>query len=112
MRVLVVGKQQPSAEPEFWPTLRERATVVSRGTENNIVLFFADTAEHLIQLSLLRSRIIPAGAIWVVFPKGTKTIRDTDVIAAGKDHRLVDNKVAGFSDTHTAMRLVVPVRYR
>jgi hypothetical protein len=112
MRVLVVGKQQAAAEPEFWPELRERATVVSRGTENDVVLFFADTADHLIQLSLLRERIVGTGAIWVIYPKGVKSIRETDVIAAGKDHRLVDNKIAGFSDTHSAMRLVIPVRLR
>ena len=53
------------------------------------------------------------GAIWVVSRKGkAATLRDVDVIDAAKDARLVDNKVASFSATHTALRLVIPVALR
>ncbi len=53
------------------------------------------------------------GAIWVVSRKGkAATLRDVDVIEAAKDARLVDNKVCSFSDTHTALRLVIPVALR
>src|SRR3954462_2946435 len=109
MRVLLVGKQQRAEDDGFWPALRERATLVTRGSDNHLVLFFADRAAHLIQLSLLRSQIQPTGAIWVVYPKGVKVIRETDVIDAGKEHGLVDNKIASFSESHSAMRLVIPV---
>ena len=51
----------------------------------------------------------PDGAIWVVSKKGKEaTIKDVDVIASAKAVGLVDNKVVGFSDTHTSLRLVVP----
>jgi len=36
-------------------------------------------------------------------------LKDVDVIAAAKAAGLVDNKVVGFSDTHTSLRLVIPV---
>ena len=55
----------------------------------------------------------PNGAIWVVSRKGkAATLRDVDVIAAARASGLVDNKVASFSATHTALRLVIPVAQR
>ena len=39
-------------------------------------------------------------------------IKDVEVIAAAKAAGLVDNKVVGFSETHTALRLVIPVNQR
>jgi hypothetical protein len=48
-----------------------------------------------------------------VRPKGGRSeIRDTDVIAAGLAAGLVDNKIASFSETHGAMRLVFRLRDR
>ena len=53
------------------------------------------------------------GAIWVVSRKGkAATLRDVEVIEAAREARLVDNKVASFSATHTALRLVIPVALR
>ena len=40
------------------------------------------------------------------------TLRDVEVIAAAKGAGLIDNKVASFSATHTALRLVIPVALR
>ena len=57
----------------------------------------------------LKATLVPNGAIWVVHRKGKEaTLRDIDVFAAGKAAGLVDNKVASFSATHTAERLVIP----
>jgi hypothetical protein len=39
-------------------------------------------------------------------------MRDTDVIAGGLAAGLVDNKIASFSETHGAMRLVYRPRDR
>ena len=64
-------------------------------------------------LESLAERLRPNGAIWVVSRKGkTATIRDVEVIDAAKAAGLVDNKVASFSATHTALRLVIPVERR
>jgi hypothetical protein len=51
-------------------------------------------------------------AVWVVYPRGRTEIRERDVLAAGKSAGLTDNKVARFSDTHTALRFVVPLAKR
>jgi hypothetical protein len=58
---------------------------------------------------VLREAIKPGGGVWVVSPKGkTAQIRDVDVMAAAREAGLVDNKVVGFSATHTALKLVIP----
>ena len=51
-------------------------------------------------------------ALWIVYPKGQKEIRETDVIAAGRESRLKDVKVVGFSPTHTALKFVIPLAER
>ena len=68
---------------------------------------------QLAPLAELATRIRPNGAIWVVSRKGkAATLRDVDVIGAATASGLVDNKVASFSATHTALRLVIPVALR
>ena len=64
------------------------------------------------QLARLKKLLQPAGAVWVIRPKGTSAIMDVDVIAAGKAAGLADVKVAAFSPTHTAEKLVIPVALR
>ncbi len=52
---------------------------------------------------------MPNGAIWVVHRKGKDApLKYVEVFAAGRSAGLVDNKVASFSATHTAERLVIP----
>jgi hypothetical protein len=73
----------------------------------------ADTLADLRRLDEVKRWIEPNGAIWVIRPKGGRSpLRDTDVIAAGLAAGLVDNKIASFSDTHGAMRIVYRLRDR
>ncbi|PYR70118.1 MAG: hypothetical protein DMF88_03745 [Acidobacteria bacterium] len=51
-------------------------------------------------------------AIWVIRPKGSQQISESDVMKAGKAAGLVDVKVARFSETHTAEKFVIPVSRR
>jgi hypothetical protein len=98
------------------PLIAERSSDLTEGwpePETDVVLLGADTIEALAPLEELARRIRPNGAIWVVSRKGkAATIRDVDVIEAARSARLVDNKVASFSPTHTALRLVIPVDHR
>ena len=81
--------------------------------DTDIVLLGVDSPAELADLATLRDRIRSSGAIWVVSRKGrTATLRDVEVIAAAKGAGLIDNKVASFSATHTALRLVIPVALR
>jgi hypothetical protein len=78
----------------------------------DIILLGAENLEALTRVKTLAGAIQKAGAIWVVYPKGQKHIREVDVIAAGKSAGLTDNKVCRFSDTHTALRFVIPLARR
>ena len=103
-------------DPDIRPLIAERTTDLTEGwpePDTDIVLLGADTTDALAPLEALAARIRPAGAIWVVSRKGkAATLRDVDVIDAAKEAGLVDNKVASFSPTHTALRLVIPVASR
>ena len=98
------------------PRIADRTSDVTEGwplPDTDIVLIGADTIDALEPLEALATRIRPNGAIWVVSRKGRgATLRDVDVIDAARAAGLVDNKVASFSETHTALRLVIPVARR
>jgi len=68
--------------------------------------------EELAQVASCAGWLEPAGALWVVYPKGLPTIREIEVIAAGREAGLKDVKVASFSATHTALKFVIPVAKR
>ena len=94
--------------------LAERAAVIA-GPEDgdlDIVLTAVRSVEDLERLADLRPRIRQDGAIWVLREKGSREIRDTDVIDAGLRHGLVDNKIAAYSERWSAMRLVIRLRDR
>jgi hypothetical protein len=121
MRVAIVGALEDDDEAldeegPFRRRLAERTSDITDGRpkpDSDIVLVAADTTAELAVLTELRSRIRPAGAIWVVSRKGkAATIRDVDVINAAKSAALVDNKVASFDETRTSLRLVIPVALR
>ena len=117
MRVAIVGDLDADREaPVIRAAIRDRTSDVTIGLpqpDTDVVLLLVDTTDELAVLSELRSRIRQAGAIWVVSRKGkTATLRDVEVMDAGREAGLVDNKVASFSATHTALRLVIPVARR
>jgi Protein of unknown function (DUF3052) len=111
-RVAIVGVPDADLRDE----LQARTHDLTEGapqTDTDIVILAADTQEELSRLAELRTMIVPTGAIWVVSRKGkAATLRDVDVMAAARAVGLVDNKVASFSPTHTALRLVIPVAER
>jgi len=79
----------------------------------DLVFYEADCAEDLARLTELRGAIKPAGGIWVVSPKGKGAVlKDVEVMAAAREAGLVDTKVVSFSDTHTALKLVIPKAQR
>ncbi|MSV27993.1 MAG: DUF3052 family protein [Bryobacterales bacterium] len=80
-----------------------------RGKNHDLIFFGAETAAALKRLRVLARWIKQDGAVWVVYPKGVKIIRESEVMAASKEAGLVDVKVASFSATHTALKLVIPV---
>jgi hypothetical protein len=78
----------------------------------DMILLGADNLKALESVKSLASAIQKNGAIWIVYPKGQSHIREADVMAAGKSAGLTDNKVCRFSETHTALRFVIPLAKR
>lgn len=110
-RVAVVGV----GDAPFLAQLGARARDVTTGrpkASTDFVFFLAETPRDLARLATLKRALKPNGAIWVVSPKGRPEIKDVVVIGAAKAAGLVAVKVAAFSATHTALKLVVPVAKR
>jgi hypothetical protein len=81
--------------------------------DSDLIFLAADQPSDLAPLRALRACLQPRGAIWVVSRKGrAATLRDVEVMAAGREAGLIDNKVVAFSATHTSLRLVIPVADR
>jgi hypothetical protein len=76
-------------------------------------IFLAVTSrEELSRLAKLAKGMRGTAGLWVVYPKGQKTITENDVIGEGRKAGLKDVKVVGFSATHTALKFVIPVANR
>jgi hypothetical protein len=103
-------------DDSFVTLLRTRTQDIVKGkpsSPGDLVFFGAETPQDLSKIAGMKDWIEPNGAIWVVRTKGGRgALRDTDVIAAGLAAGLVDNKIASFSQTQGAMRLVFRLRDR
>lgn len=99
----------------FVTALRERTASVAEGRVPEgvpVVFFGAETRDALRKIHLLRARMIDEGILWIVRPKGSKAIGESDVFEAAKGAGLVDTKVVAFSKTHTAHKCVIPLELR
>ena len=107
-RVAVLGMTDPEFLAQAKGRLGAPPAKKSSGALD-FIFYAADSAAELAKLKSLKAHLQPAGAIWVVSLKGkAATIKDTDVMKAARAAGLVDNKVCGFSATHTALKLVIP----
>jgi hypothetical protein len=110
-RIAVLGVE----DAEFLRDLAASVPEYSRGnriSNADLIFFSAEALEDLSRLKSLSRSICKSGGIWVVYPRGQKHIREIDVINAGKSAGLTDNKVCRFSETHTALRFVIPIAKR
>ena len=111
-RVAIIGVDDESLLEEVRARTDQLVIGMPR-TRRDVIFYAADSLNALGELENLRTRIVHTGAIWVVSRKGKeRSVNDTDVITAAGRVGLIDNKVVSFSDTHTALRLVIPVALR
>lgn len=103
-------------EEKFLSDIQKKAAVVILGKaakDSDLIFYEANSTKEVEQLALLKKYLKPNGGIWVLSRKGkAATIKDTEVMKIGKQCGLVDNKVVGFSETHTALKFVIPVSQR
>jgi hypothetical protein len=82
-------------------------------TPVDVLLYAPATPAALSRVAALSKRLDPAGALWIVRPKGKDTsITEDATRRAGLGAGLVDVKVAAFSETHSALKFVIPVAKR
>ena len=90
--------------------LREIGAVAGAKAKADLLFFAVQETGGLARIAMIKARLKPRGALWVIYPKGVAAIREIEVIEAGRAAGLKDNKVASFSSTHTALRFALPVR--
>jgi len=110
-RVRAIGLESDGA---FLAELRARGAAVTARGAADLVFFRIATARELVRLAPLTKAIAPDGAIWVLWPKGGKDLREDDVRGAALALTLVDVKVVSFSDALSGLKLVIrkPLRPR
>lgn len=91
---------------------RQSATKDGAGDAAETIFLAANSREELSRLTALAKAMKGAAGLWIVYPKGQKTITENDVLARGRKAGLKDVKVVGFSATHTALKFVIPVAKR
>jgi hypothetical protein len=99
----------------FGRRLAERTPDISARTrqKSDLIFFGVRSRADLGRLAALRKTLNPGGAIWVVRVKGeAAAVKETDVITAAKAAALVDIKVVSFSESQSALKLVIPVAWR
>jgi hypothetical protein len=102
-------------DPHFRRELERRTTdlVFTRPrNDSDIIIFNVLEKRELTRLSGLKAKLKSNGAIWVLWRKGRRELKESDVRSAALDVGLVDVKVAAFSDVLSALKLVIPVAQR
>jgi len=110
-RVTVLGIEAADFEEQLRRRTKEVATT-REAMDREIVFLGAMSVDDLGQIEGLIPCIRRNAAVWIVYPKGKQHIREADVMAAGKAAGLVDVKIVSFSDTHSALKFVIPVARR
>ena len=106
MRVAVVGVEDAS----FMADLSARTSDITLGeplSETDAIFLNVEGPDDVRRLNDLRRLIKPNGAVWAVFRKGREQFNENDVLRIGLESGLVDVKVVRFSDTHTALKVVI-----
>jgi hypothetical protein len=110
-RVAVLGVADATFLKELAGRVPDFSREMPRG-DAELIFCGAETIGELQRMESLPRAMQKNGAVWVVYPKGQQHIRESDVLAAGKAAGFTDNKVARFSEIHTALRFVIPLASR
>jgi hypothetical protein len=111
MTTLMTGVRHPDLAAET----KDRGARMVRSAPDggaDIVFYGVSGREMLDRIRELKGLMKPDGALWVIRPKGSTAVSESEVMAAGKKAGLVDVKVVSFSETHTAEKFVIPRRDR
>jgi hypothetical protein len=100
---------------DFLQKLRAQKSKVSegfRGEDVKWIFLSAGERKGLVEVNRVAAKMKGGAALWVIYPKGQKSITELDVIDAGRKAGLKDVKVVGFSKRHTALKFVALLNRR
>jgi hypothetical protein len=109
-RVAVLGVDDPGFLDELAAQGAEISTRARAGLD--LVFVGMSDAKDLPRLARLREAVRPAGAVWVIWPKGRKEFREDDIRHYGPTAGLVDVKVMAFSEALSGLKMVIPLKER
>jgi hypothetical protein len=93
-KVQLIGKH----DEDFRRELANRGVVLVK-SKPDLAFLAVKQKDDLVELAYLT-----ANPVWIVYPKGLKSITENDVLAAGRAAGFSDIKVCAFSPTHTALK--------
>lgn len=93
------------------------ADIVRRAGEPGSAPFDAvfvrmDSLDDLSRLGEIKPSIKQDAMVWVVYPKGQKHFRESDVRGYALENGWVDIKIASVDDVQTSVKLVIPKHLR
>jgi hypothetical protein len=90
-----------------------KAASASLRARYDLVFVKVDAPRDLTRITRAAAHLRSDGALWVFHPKGRGARPSAaEVRAAGLAAGLVDNKICAYSDSHTALRFVIPLTKR
>jgi hypothetical protein len=102
-------------DADFLDELNSLAGFVTKdkvAADSDTIFLAADSQKQVSSVAKIAKSLKGATTLWIVYPKGQKSITENHVIAAGRKAGLKDVKVVGFSATHTALKFVLPLDKR
>jgi hypothetical protein len=93
-KVQLIGKH----DEDFRRELTNRGAAIVK-SKPDLAFLAVKQKDELVELAYLTE-----SPVWIVYPKGLKSITENDVLAAGRAAGFSDIKVCAFSPTHTALK--------
>jgi hypothetical protein len=97
--------------PDFLTDLKTHGAHLAKNkvvNDSSWIFLAANKKGDLRQLPAIAKQVHGAAGLWLVYPKGQKSITESNVRSSGLKVGLVDVKVVSFSPTHTALKFVLP----
>ena len=96
--------------PEFTAELNAVNAIVSTRAkaDSELIVLGVEKVGDLPRIAVAAKSLAPAGALWVIHPKGIDGVKDTAIFDHATEAGLTYTKVARFSETHAAEKLMIP----
>jgi hypothetical protein len=111
-KIAVLGKLDAGLRGDLAATGAKIAKSARTKGGFDVVFVAVSSRKDLESVAKARELVTDAGAVWIVYPKGTEDPRERDVLTAGRTLQLTDNKQVKVDEALTAVRFVVPVAAR